>query len=71
MRSVYSDTVVHVQEPLDDVFSEHVARASVRELEALSVRVGIRPHQISEGTFVWNFFDTLDLFDVLDVEQTR
>jgi hypothetical protein len=50
-----------MQEFSHDIFTEHVACAPLTKAEALHVSFRIRPHQVSEGTFMRNFFDALDL----------
>jgi len=71
MSSVDPDAAVCVQEALDDVCSEHVPGATVRKFESTCVVVGIGPHQVSEGTFVWDLFYSFDLTDVVDVLKRR
>lgn len=67
MRTIDPDTPISVQKSLYHIGSEHVACATVREFEALSVAVGIRPHQVSEGTLMRYLLDSLDLDYVIDV----
>ena len=69
MGTVDPYTVIHVQEPLNNIGSKHVASTSVGEFETSGVVVGIGPHQIGEGPLMWNLFDPLYLLDVLNVHQ--
>ena len=65
------DAAICVEEAFNDIGSEHVASAAVRELKPTCVTVGIRPHQVCEWALMWNLLYSFDLFDVIDVLEGR
>lgn len=62
---------VDVQELLDDLCAESVARASRRQRELIPLGIGIAPDQICHGTLVRNLPEAIDDLDLVDAVYAR
>lgn len=67
MRTQNVVHVVPLQEMIDDGRAESVPCAPGRDCEFFFVRIGIGPDQVGHGTFVWDFSEAVDDFDLVYV----
>lgn len=62
---------VYFQELLDHLRTECVSCSSWTQAEFISFAVRIRPHQISHGTLVGNFPESIDDLDLVNAVNAR
>lgn len=71
MRSKYVRHAVDLQEFLDHVPTKRVTCAPGRQGELVSLWIGVTPNQIRHRSFVWNFPEPIDDFDLVNGVYTR